>query len=412
MPLPQETLTAPSARKASKSSYARSGKGSLLSTLRSSLAGVWRSIARSRTRQLLLCMSLLLLYALTQRHTAWDGSRTSKSPAGSTDDDRIPGVHKVERDVLEKLKKLERHLGKQAEAARESVRKEAAKAGITDLVEEDEEDKAMVDPDEMRYLNLRVTEGQQPKPRDQLPMPRVDRIPEPIKPVKAPPPSKEILNPNPLVAAAELDALYCPTQKSCKFIVPGFIGEQETKAQEHLYQLGLLAAALNRTVVLPNLIRSRLGTCYANPFSFYYSQDALNDLGMPSISQAQFIDWANQRDPSATAQIVSMSNPKADYPTGAIEIDSTSDPTLVPGKPDRKLCLQPPKSFLNFTHYSPLAVFPPESWHKLDETRLAFGESVINTLRSDEVYAKSSRSALAKLEDGSQPTPDVLVLNY
>ena len=124
-------------------------------------------------------------------------------------------------------------------------------------------------------------------------------------------------------------------------------------------------------------------------------------LGVPSISQAQLVEWARLRDPAPTAQLVNMANVKADYPAGAIEVDSTSDPMLLPLKPDRKFCLQPPRSWLNFTTFSPLAIFPPDGWHKQDATRYSFGEGVINTLSSDEVTLKSFRApAGTRTQDG------------
>lgn len=49
---------------------------------------------------------------------------------------------------------------------------------------------------------------------------------------------------------------------------------------QHLYQLGLLARSLNRTLVLPNVDRARFGSCQAHPFEFYYQADALERLGI------------------------------------------------------------------------------------------------------------------------------------
>jgi len=49
---------------------------------------------------------------------------------------------------------------------------------------------------------------------------------------------------------------------------------------QHLHQLGLLARALNRTLVLPNVNKARFGTCRRNPFEFYYEADTLQRLGI------------------------------------------------------------------------------------------------------------------------------------
>lgn len=178
-----------------------------------------------------------------------------------------------------------------------------------------------------------------------------------------------------------------------------------------MYQLGLLALALNRTLVLPNVSKSRLGTCYKNPFSFYYSPSSLTDLGIPTISQEDFIDWTLRRETAPTAQVVTMSNAKVDYSLGAVEIDSASDPTLVPSKPTRNLCLRAPRTRLDFAPHSPLSIYPPEGYHRSEAGRLGFGESVITTLRSRKVVSKSSR--LSSPPRGPTPAPpDVLAFNY
>lgn len=105
-----------------------------------------------------------------------------------------------------------------------------------------------------------------------------------------------------------------------------------------------------------------------------------------------------------------MVNAKATYSAGAIEIDSSSDPTLVPNKPTRSLCLRAPKTRLDFSGHSPLAIYPPEGFHKSEDKRLGFGESVINTLRSREVGSKSSRASSSLR--AAYSLPDVLAFNY
>lgn len=290
-------------------------------------------------------------------------------------------VPMVDRTVASKLEKLERYIAHKSQ----------------DLSEEPE----VEDPDERRYLNLQ---------QDTRDAPRVAGIPEPVRGVKQPSangPQRKL----PTQPAQTADEAFCPKETGCRFLFVGFIGEQETKGQQHLYQLALLATALNRTLVLPNVVRSRLGSCFANPFSYYYAPDSLQQLGFNAVMQNDFMQWANTRDPAPTSQIINMALPKAGYRRGAIEIDSTSDPSWVPAKAERKLCLQPPRSWLNFTDFSPIAMFPPEGWHKADESRDAYGEGVINTLSSPQVKQKSSRLR-PKPRKGEAPDPDVLVFNY
>ncbi|KAM0749009.1 hypothetical protein T439DRAFT_382094 [Meredithblackwellia eburnea MCA 4105] len=91
----------------------------------------------------------------------------------------------------------------------------------------------------------------------------------------------------------------CPSGQECRFIVAGRIGEQETKAQLHLYQLGVLASSLGRILVLPNVKNSRLGSCLPHPFSFYYSSDSLERLGIKTVTQQQFNAWLEDRSQGA-----------------------------------------------------------------------------------------------------------------
>lgn len=220
--------------------------------------------------------------------------------------------------------------------------------------------------------------------------------------------------PLPKIDAWELDSIVCPNSPhgGCAFLVPAWLGEQETKAQLHLYQLGLIALALNRTLVLPNVAKSRLSTCFTQPFSFYYAEDALENLGIKTISQSDFLDWSERRDPPASAQVVSMVSSKSAYVKGAIEIDSASDPTLVPNKPSRKLCLSAPKTKLDFSSHSPLAIYPPNGYHKTESGRISFGESVVNTLKSEDVSLKSSRISSSQRSSSSSLLPNVLAFNY
>ncbi|BGP01249.1 hypothetical protein RTG_01238 [Rhodotorula toruloides ATCC 204091] len=297
--------------------------------------------------------------------------------AALLDNPDVPPV--VDRSALEKLRLLEIHYGADEEA-------EPAYDGNDNRQAE-------------RYRA-------RTKPNLDKP-PLVVEIPEYVKPdPTAPVPPQR-------VQSDVLDEEVCGANggRPCQFLVPAWLGEQETKAQQHLYQLGLLALALNRTLVLPNVSKSRLGTCYRNPFSFYYSPTSLSDLGIATISQEDFIAWTLRRDLPPSAQVVTMANAKATYTSGAVEIDSASDPTLVPSKPNRNLCLRAPRTRLDFAGHSPLAIYPPEGYHRNEASRLAFGESVVRTLQSAEVAARASRASSSREADG-HALADVLTFNY
>ncbi|KAI7879429.1 hypothetical protein K492DRAFT_178632 [Lichtheimia hyalospora FSU 10163] len=92
-----------------------------------------------------------------------------------------------------------------------------------------------------------------------------------------------------------IDEKYCGGP--CRFMLPIFIMEQESKAQMHFRQLAFLSGMLNRTVVLPNVGGSRLGACLEHDFDFYYSSqwavDHADDFS--TISMENFSSWVKER---------------------------------------------------------------------------------------------------------------------
>ena len=244
------------------------------------------------------------------------------------------------------------------------------------------------------------------------------------RPAKVSPEEVEALRLQSLMPKQELDQLYCPTQPGgCKFLLPAWIGEQETKAQMHLHQLGLLAKSLGRILVLPNVSKSRMMSCAKQPFDFYYTEDALEKLGIPSIPYEKMVEWTSKRSLAPTAQVVSIVTARSTGPTEALELDLQAGGMTVPSSPRRKLCLEQPKSYLDFSHFSPMTAYAPSGFHRNVETRTRFGELLVNTLSAQKALAKAWRgdkvqkkaylplSGIDSSEDAT-PTPDVLVINY
>ncbi|GAA6013810.1 hypothetical protein JCM10207_008200 [Rhodosporidiobolus poonsookiae] len=127
-----------------------------------------------------------------------------------------------------------------------------------------------------------------------------------------------------------------------KYLLVGWMGEQETKAQGHLYQLGLLALATNRTLVLPGVKRSRFGTCYHNPFSLYYAADSLASFGFPYITSEDFWAWTERQRTTPSAQVVTITR------GDPVPIESV---TMSP----QHMCLAPRN--LDFSAHDPQAFF-------------------------------------------------------
>ncbi|KAK7682558.1 hypothetical protein QCA50_014358 [Cerrena zonata] len=72
------------------------------------------------------------------------------------------------------------------------------------------------------------------------------------------------------VTASSIDAQFCGGISPCRILLPLWIGEQESRSRMHLVQVLQLARSLNRTLVLPNVGRSRIGACGRWEFEVYY----------------------------------------------------------------------------------------------------------------------------------------------
>ncbi|SCZ90025.1 BZ3500_MvSof-1268-A1-R1_Chr1-3g01730 [Microbotryum saponariae] len=175
-----------------------------------------------------------------------------------------------------------------------------------------------------------------------------------------------------------------------KFLFAAWIGEQETKAQLHLYQLGLLAVALNRTLVLPQVHKSRFSTCYTSPFSLYYSIDTLDSFNIPWITHADFLALAhresqNQKSESSakTGQLVGMVRGK-EFPADAAII------------PLNDLCLA--NLGLELEAYEPKAFFRNSGAAKIDREGIEFAQRMIEDLQAR--------------DPNTGTTADVIVIQY
>lgn len=166
------------------------------------------------------------------------------------------------------------------------------------------------------------------------------------------------------------------------------IGEQESKASNHVYQIGLLARALNRTLVLPPMWKSRFGTCYRNSFSFYYHEGTFAKLDIPFIPFEVFQRWVSKRRTTPSAQIidvVAQTSPQSISRSGNyasfLESSSTS-----PSKSKHNLCLQDKVPRLSYLS-PPLVLSPIEPTWFLDSKRLdGFRKEaleVLNTVGAD-----------------------------
>lgn len=292
---------------------------------------------------------------------------------------------------------------------------------ILDRLREIESQAGYVDEDVFEARNA----DRLPLREDSNGIPPLYRFPDTKPKPKAPKPfveDAEAIRIRSLVPREQLDPLFCPSQpEGCKFLLAAWIGEQETKAQMHLYQLGLLARSLGRILVLPNVSKSRMFSCAKQPFDYYYAPDALDALGIPSITSAQLAEWSSRRELAPTAQVASVVNAKANGPAEALEVDPQSEGMTVPTAPKRKLCLERPRTQLDFTRFSPVTAYAPVGYHRNPVSRAAFGESLVQTLLSRQLLDRAWRGSAkdkqvySPADNGpasSIPSPDVLVVNW
>ncbi|GAA5821231.1 hypothetical protein JCM10212_005326 [Sporobolomyces blumeae] len=219
-----------------------------------------------------------------------------------------------------------------------------------------------------------------------------------------------------------------------RFLVVGWMGEQETKAQAHLYQLSLLATALNRTLVLPGVRKSRFGTCYLeNDFSLYYDDATFDRFGVRAVTARTFEAWVEEKDRRSSLERnkdgddvddeedVESSERQRGRPPGVGATRSThatarmisfarGDPVPLSAldATPRHFCLE--DWALDWTRHDPEAFFIPTSDWKDESVRERFADAVVGTLLNGEGYIDHANGQ-ATIKDQDEP-PSVLVVQY
>lgn len=123
-------------------------------------------------------------------------------------------------------------------------------------------------------------------------------------PTKAVALTKELISNN--ASADTPNTPSCPGAAQCRFLVPVRIAEQESKARQHLVQLAVLARALNRTLVLPNVGRSRLSACGTWAFGTYYDLEEFSAQSTVSsvLALDEFAAWMEDAKGGVAGRIV------------------------------------------------------------------------------------------------------------
>ncbi|KAI9263821.1 hypothetical protein EDC94DRAFT_517875 [Helicostylum pulchrum] len=92
-----------------------------------------------------------------------------------------------------------------------------------------------------------------------------------------------------------IDYKYCAGP--CRFLSLYRIPEQETRAQTHVRHFAFTAGLLNRTLILPNVGNSRIGSCLAHDFEYYYDIQWAKDNSdsFQYITMSNFWAWVKER---------------------------------------------------------------------------------------------------------------------
>ncbi|KAM0753821.1 hypothetical protein T439DRAFT_322707 [Meredithblackwellia eburnea MCA 4105] len=146
----------------------------------------------------------------------------------------------------------------------------------------------------------------------------------------------------------------------CKFILPLSIGEQESRAQVHLYQLAVFALGLDRILVLPGSRHSKFSVCFSRPFDFFYDPHTLSRLGFPTVSKREYEQWIKRRKGRAltiTSQTIVVQNPSwHEKPVNRQSpyVWSPSESKIGDYPQKKPHCLA---ADLDFSHYRPVSFY-------------------------------------------------------
>lgn len=257
-------------------------------------------------------------------------------------------------------------------------------------------------------------------------LPRVTRLPE-VQPQA--PLNLEIESQN--RACLEGNADRVPS--SCKFLLPLKIGELGVNAHGHLIQLLELARALNRTLVLPNVGKNRVGVCRRWNFGVYYDEQSFsrrfnNGDSNAVIRQDRFRAWVDSLASPPSAQLVFLDRtyPKSFPP---VVIDGQVHDGLglsVYESPDAATVLYRQTGCLNrkFPRLNLAASFPPlllvvDDRHKQEINRgdisrvlLEKLSELTSTHAQSDLLTKSNDHSMNYDSNHTQGSPDVLVVSW
>ena len=254
---------------------------------------------------------------------------------------------------------------------------------------------------------------------------RVTSIPE-IQPQALPGPEMETQNR--FCSERSVDRIL----PSCKFLLPLRVPEQGLNAHSHVVQLLELARALNRTLVLPNVGKDRVGACRRWRFSVYYDEQALSsDSGGDSsgvLQHDRFRAWVASLTSPPSSQLVSLnwayhkSSPPVvvnGHSNGSLDFHIYDNPDKATTRYNQAGCLS-----RRFPQLDLIGPFPPLSFvvgghSEQERSDRDVSQSLLEKL-SGSALTQAQSEPLVNIGDGSaiydsdraRVSPDVLIVSW
>ncbi|GAA5932083.1 uncharacterized protein JCM15063_001116 [Sporobolomyces koalae] len=173
----------------------------------------------------------------------------------------------------------------------------------------------------------------------------------------------------------EADEPFVQTTATARgYLFPVRIAEQESKAEQHLHQLALLAISLNRTLVVPNVGGSRLHACQPFSPSFYYDLDTWAQHFHGKLSVIEQKSWfgivAGQRDVPVHALRLTQGKKRDADRTSATDLFHWAD-----------FCLAGMAEIFDEPQPPWLTLYAPVHYREFDDLELAgFSNGLVSSL--------------------------------
>ncbi|KIP06272.1 hypothetical protein PHLGIDRAFT_466911 [Phlebiopsis gigantea 11061_1 CR5-6] len=223
------------------------------------------------------------------------------------------------------------------------------------------------------------------------------------------------------VTNSAIDSQFCSGGQQCRILLPLWIGEQESRGRMHLTQLVQLAASLNRTFVLPNVGKSRLGTCGKWSFEAYYNTGSIakqlkevsGGTGRVMLMD-DFRTWLDMRPDSPSGQMVFFQEDLSLTPEGTLLASDEglslfvdhAPLQLADGRLKNAYCMKTKYRGLSLNEYHPLSLYltAPDP---IFPAATASGDVLSSLLKQSYTAQQSLENTSAAISE-----PDVLVVHW